>query len=94
MSASPSAPEPQAESTIRSLSRGLTNRVLLLSLIGVLGLAGTIWFSLLSTLSTVQQRLDQTTLEAAGVFDRFFLNIQSDLRATSDGLASAAERVG
>ena len=77
---------------VKSLSRSLTRRVLLLSLIGALGLAGTISLGFLVKLNQVQTRMDRINVEATTVFDRFFLDIQSDLKATSDGLATRKDK--
>jgi PAS domain S-box-containing protein len=71
-----------------SLSKQITRRVLLLSLIGVMGLGSTLFLSLLVTLQQVQNRMDQVNVEAVRTFDLFFLEIQSDLLSTSDALAA------
>ena len=85
MSMSSGRPEPPA---FQSLSRALNRRVLILSLIGMMGLLATIVLGLSITLSHVQTRMDSTSLNAIGIFDRFFLELQSDLKGTADGLAS------
>lgn len=71
-----------------SLSGALIRRVGVLSIIGMIGLGGVIILSLLLTMQWVKSDLNQTKIEAANAFDLFFLDIQSDLQATSEGLAS------
>jgi two-component system cell cycle sensor histidine kinase/response regulator CckA len=72
----------------KSLSRSLTRRVLLLSLIGVVGLCSTIALVFWITLLQVQERMDEINLEAVGTFDGFFQNIQSNLLTASEGFAA------
>ena len=82
----------KSEKTIQkssSLSKQLTQKVLLLSLIGILGLSSTISLSLQLTLRQVQRRLDQVSLKEARTIDEFFLKIKSDLVATSASLATS-----
>ena len=76
---------------LQSLTRSLTRRVRILTLIGALALAATTALGLWMTLDMVQDRMDRISAEACSGFDRFFLDIQSDLRATSDGLADRAD---
>jgi len=75
-----------------SLSRSVTRRVLLLSLVGFLGLMSTITIGLLSTLDDVYDHLNQVDSKAFGVFDRFFLDIKSDLSSTADGLSARNDK--
>ena len=77
---------------VKSITRSLTRRLLVLSLIGVLGLGGTVALGLWVTLARVQQRMDRINLEACGSFDRFFLELQNGLKATSDGLADRLDQ--
>jgi PAS domain S-box-containing protein len=77
-----------ADLPVKFLSRSLTRRTLLLGLIGAMGLGSTIVLVFLITLNQIQDRMDRINVEAVNVFDRFFLDIQSDLRATGDGLAA------
>jgi len=72
----------------QSLSKQLTRRVFLLSLIGIMGLVGTIILGLLFTLQQIQTQMDDINVEAARAFDMFFLNLQSDLLASGDSLVS------
>ena len=60
----------------RSLSTQLTRRVMLLSLIGIIGLASAIILGLLLTLQQVQNRMDKVNFEAVGKFDLFFLEFE------------------
>ena len=76
----------------KSLSRSLTRRVSLLSLIAAVGLAGTIILGALLVLNQIQTRMDQINAQAINDFDQFFLDIQSDLQATSDGLISRTDK--
>jgi PAS domain S-box-containing protein len=84
-------PDP-IESSHQSLNKFLSFRVSLLSLIGILGLISTIVLGLWFTLSQVQVRMDRINIEAISSFDRFFLDIQGDLQATSDRLASRKDQ--
>jgi two-component system cell cycle sensor histidine kinase/response regulator CckA len=72
----------------KPLSRSLTRRVLLLSLIGVAGLCSTIALVFLLTLLQVQERMDKITIEAVSAFDEFFQNIQSNLLTAGEGFAA------
>ena len=85
----PSGPE---ATPFKSLSRSLNPRVMSLSLIGMLGLLATMVLGFWISLSHVQARMDSTSLHAIGIFDQFFLELQSDLRATADGLASREDQ--
>ena len=75
-----------------SLSKSLTRRVQLLGFIGVIGLVCIIALGTVMTYHLVQTRFDNASHEATGVFDRFFLDIQSDLKATSDSLATHPDK--
>jgi len=75
-----------------SLSKSVTRRVLLLSLVGFLGLTSTITIGLLSTLDDVYDHLNQLDSKAFGVFDRFFLDIKSDLSSTADGFSARNDK--
>ena len=59
----------------QSLGKQLTRRVILLSLIGMIGLGSTIVLGLLVTLGQVQDRMDRVNIEAVRIFDLFFLDI-------------------
>ena len=72
----------------KSLRRSIIRRVGLLSLIGIVGSIAAIGLSLLLTLSRVNASINQVKVEAASAFDLFFLSTQSDLLATSQGLAA------
>ena len=76
----------KAHSSPKSLSELVIQRVLLISLIAIVGLGSTIVLSSWVTLLRVQSRIDDISVEAARTFDMFFLDIRSDLSATSDGL--------
>jgi PAS domain S-box-containing protein len=76
----------------KSLSQALMHRVVLLSLIGIVGLGATIALGLLITLDQVQSRMDRINVEAVSAFDRFILDIQCDLLAAGEGLASRKDR--
>ncbi|MFK8183790.1 MAG: ATP-binding protein [Phormidesmis sp.] len=71
----------------QSLSKQLTRKVLLLSVIGVLGLGSTIMVTLSHHLLSVQRQLEGANAIAAESFDLFFLKLQSDLTS----LASTIE---
>jgi two-component system cell cycle sensor histidine kinase/response regulator CckA len=75
----------------KSLSRSLTRRVLLLSLIGVVGLSSTTALGFLLTLYEVQGHMDKINMEAVSAFDGFFQNIQSNLLTASEGFASHSD---
>jgi hypothetical protein len=75
-------------SSSESLSKQITRRVLLLSLIGIAGLGCTILLSLMITLQQVQNYMEKVSVEAVRSFDLFFLDVQSDLLATGDSLAA------
>jgi len=93
MNKPPPASRPAAaDPPFKSLNRLLSRRVLLLSLIGIVGLASTIALCFFLTLHQVQSRMDGINLEAGGVFDRFFLDIQSDLKTSGEGLASRTDQ--
>ena len=93
MTADTSSSKPAPEGLpFKSLHRSLSRRVLLLSLIGVVGLVSTIALGWLITLHQVQSRMDGIGLEAVGDFDRFFLDIQSDLKISSEGLAARKDQ--
>jgi len=76
----------------KSLKRSLSQRVFLLSLLGVVGLASTIATGFLITLHQVQARMDRIAVEAVGAFDHFFLDIQSDLKTSGEGLAARTDQ--
>jgi len=78
--------------TGHSLRRSVTRRVLLLSLVGFLGLLSTTTVGLLATLDDVYDRLSQVNAKAFNVFDRFFLEIKSDLSSTADGFPARSEK--
>jgi len=69
------------------ISRSITRRVGLLSGIGIAGAIASIILSLYVTLNWVEKRFAESKTEAANTFDLFFLTIQRDLLATSQGLA-------
>ena len=71
-----------------SLARQLTRKVLWLSLMGLVGLGGGVILSLVVTLQHVQQRLERASITAARTFDPLFLELKSDLLATSASLSS------
>ena len=63
----------------QSLSKQLTRKVLLLSIIGVLGLGSTIAVTLSRQVLSIQRRLEGVNAIATESFDLFFLSLQSDL---------------
>ncbi|MBN1936087.1 MAG: PAS domain S-box protein [Anaerolineae bacterium] len=79
---------PMVAQSAQSLSKQLTRRVLLLSLIGVVGLGSAIVLSLSITLQHVQTQMDEINIAAARAFDLFFLHIESDLLSTGDALTT------
>ncbi|MGD8834050.1 MAG: ATP-binding protein, partial [Desulfobacteraceae bacterium] len=70
-----------------SLSRQLTRRVLVLSLIGVVGLAGILILGLWLTVHQVQRHMDEINNRAVSTFDRFFLELNGHLLTNADALA-------
>ncbi len=69
------------------ISRSIIRRVGLFSGIGIAGAIASIFLSLSLTLSRVEKRFTESETEAVNTFDLFFLTIQRDLFATSQGLA-------
>lgn len=67
----------------QSLSKQLTRKVLLLSVIGVLGLGSTIVTTLSRQILSVQRQLEVANSVAAESFDLFFLRLQSDLTSVA-----------
>jgi len=86
------ASQPGLVLPFKSINRSLLRRVLLLSLLGVAGLASTIALGFLITVRQVQAGMDRVGVEAVGSFDRFFLDIQSDLKTSGMGLASRKDQ--
>jgi len=76
-------PKPPAS----SLSRSIIRRIGSLSLLIIIGTIIVIVLGLLLTLNQVDATMSEIKIEAASAFDLFFLKIQSDLLATSNGLA-------
>ncbi len=73
-------------SKLNSLARQLNRKMLWLSLIGVTGLAGVFILSLVVILQQNYQQLRQASANALETFDLFFLELKSDLLATSASL--------
>ena len=63
-----------ADLPVKSLSKWLARRVLLLGVIGVVGLVSTAVLGFWITLYHAQARMDRVNLEAVGAFDQFFLD--------------------
>ncbi len=77
---------------VKSLSRSLMRRMLLLSLVGVLGLSLTILLVYLLTLTRARARIDDINHGAVSVVDQFFLITNSDLQAASEGLGAKGDK--
>ncbi|MDB9313556.1 SpoIIE family protein phosphatase [Spirulina sp. CS-785/01] len=73
----------------RSLTHQITLRVLLLSLIGVLGIGSAILLRFQSTLQQIEKRLSEAAVDATVTFDLFFLNLESELVAISTSLSTS-----
>lgn len=78
---------PQSEP--HSLSRQVTWRILLLSVIGVVGLGLVMSLALATNVERVKRKLDRASTQAALSFDLFILKIRSDLAATGASLSTA-----
>ncbi|MGB0564314.1 MAG: hypothetical protein ACPGVO_21315 [Spirulinaceae cyanobacterium] len=76
--------------TTDSLSRQVTWRSLVLSVIGVVGLVLAMSLALTTNVERAKRKLDRASTQAALSFDLFILNIQSDLVATGASLSTAA----
>jgi GAF domain-containing protein/HAMP domain-containing protein len=74
------------------LSRQLTRRVALLSLIAILGLVAVVVIGLVSSLQATQRQLDQAGSTATIAIDDLLSNIKDNLLATSDTLAITSAR--
>ncbi|NEO87416.1 MAG: HAMP domain-containing protein [Spirulina sp. SIO3F2] len=72
-----------------SLSRQVTWRILLLSVIGVIGLVLAMSLALTTNIERVKRKLDRASTQAVLSFDLFILNIRSDLVATGASLSTA-----
>ena len=88
----PTIPPGPSDFPFRSIAISITRRVLLLSLVGGIGLVSILFMGLWITLDQVQARMDKINTEAINTFDHFFLDIQSNLQATSDGLAAREDK--
>ncbi|MEO1132599.1 MAG: response regulator [Cyanobacteria bacterium J06639_1] len=71
----------------QSLARQLARRVLVLSALGLFGLGSTFGLSLLLTVQHVEKRLHQAGTQSVLTFDRFLLDLKSDMLATSTAIA-------
>ena len=72
-----------------SLSKQITLRVLILSLMGLIGIATTMTLGLTAQLQQIEKRLEKVSTASARSFDLFFLKTESDLLATSASLAAS-----
>jgi len=79
----------RASSPRPSLTHQLTRRVFGLSLIGVLGLSGTVVLSAVVTVQQAQQRLQQVSLTTVRTLDPIFLNLSSDMLGTAAALSTS-----
>lgn len=75
----------------QSLSRQINRRVLLLSLIALIGLGGTLIESLKRRLDNVHHELVQVNREAAETFDLFILDLKSSLISTGATLHASKD---
>jgi putative methionine-R-sulfoxide reductase with GAF domain len=78
----------------RTISRQLLTRVLLLSLIAILGLIALIIVGLRASLQTTQSQLNDASASASLNFATFLRDIEGDLKATSDAATLTYDREG
>ena len=77
----------ELEKKSTSLRKQITFRVIILSLIAILGITATTLLSLLVTIQQAHQKINRAKVEAATSFNQFFLALESDMVATSAALS-------
>ncbi|NEQ77981.1 MAG: response regulator [Okeania sp. SIO2C9] len=84
----PNLKNQQLEQQPTSLRKQITFRVIILSLIAILGITATTLLSLLVTIQQAHQKINHAKVEAATSFNQFFLALESDMVATSAALST------
>ncbi|NJL90056.1 MAG: PAS domain-containing protein [Coleofasciculaceae cyanobacterium SM2_1_6] len=79
----------------QSLTRQVARRGVWLALVAVVGIGGALALSWQNTLQQITRELSQSSFNAANIFDRFFLQLKSELIATSAylGKTSSSDQV-
>lgn len=78
----------ELEKQPKSLRKQITFRVIILSLIAILGITATTLLSLLVTIQQAHQKINRAKVEAATSFNQFFLALESDMVATTAALST------